>query len=134
MNPAYLRHRAEIIGILDERKYPYWFVESQISEGKIALLSNDTAIIGVERRVYPGGYEELHGMFAAGAMDGILELIDEAVAAAEMTGLDGASIASVPAWGRVLKSRGFVPHQLTITKELAIGGCHRVIIEQDDQC
>ena len=118
---AYTRHRAEIIGILDQRKYPHWWLEREISEGRIGLLHNDTAIIGVERRVYPGGYEELHGMFAAGEMAGILELIDEAVAAAAITGLDGASIASTPAWGRVLKSRGFVPHQLTITKELGDG-------------
>lgn len=118
MNPAYLRHRAEIIGLLDERKFPHWWLESEISEGRIALMHNDTAIIGVERKAYPGGYQELHGMFAAGDMDGVLSLIDEAVEAARMAGLDGASIASTAAWGRILKSRGFVPHQLTITKEL----------------
>lgn len=118
MNPAYLRHRAEIISILDERKFPHWWVESEISAGRIALMHNDTAIIGVERKAYPGGYQELHGMFAAGDMDGVLSLIDEAVEAARMAGLDGASIASTAAWGRILKSRGFVPHQLTITKEL----------------
>ena len=118
MNPAYLRHRAEIIGILDERKYPHWWVESQISKGRIALLSNDTAIIGVERKEYPGGYTELHGMFAAGDMAGVLELIDAAIEAARLQGMDGATIASTQAWARVLKSRGFVPNQLTITKEL----------------
>ena len=118
MTPTYLRHRAEIIGILDERKWPEWWLENEIGEGRIALLSNETAIIGVERKIYPGGYEELHGMFAAGDMNGILELIDQAVAAAEMQGLDGATIASKPAWARILKSRGIVPDQLTITKEL----------------
>lgn len=118
MTPAYLRHRAEILGILDERKWPQWWLENEISAGRIALLDNDTAIIGVERKIYPGGYEELHGMFAAGEMDGVLELIDQAVEAAEMQGLDGASIASKPAWARILKSRGFLPDQLTITKEL----------------
>ena len=121
MTPAYIKHRAEIIGILDERKWPYHWLERMIAEGKIALLSNETAIIGVERKVYPGGYEELHGMFAAGDMGGILELIDQAVAAAELQGLDGATIASKPAWARILKSRGFVPDQLTITKELNHG-------------
>jgi len=121
MTPAYIRHRAEINGILDQRKWPYHWLERMIAEGKIALLSNETAIIGVERKIYPGGYEELHGMFAAGEMDGILELIDQAVAAAELQGLDGATIASKPAWARILKSRGFVPDQLTITKELNHG-------------
>ena len=118
MTPAYIRHRAEILSILDERKWPHWWLENEISNGRIALLSNDTAIIGVERKVYPGGYEELHGMFAAGDMNGVLELIDQAVDAAKLQGMDGASIASKPAWARILKSRGFVPDQLTITREL----------------
>lgn len=121
MTPGYLRHRAEIIAILDERKHPHWWVENEISEGRIALLESDTAIIGVEKKVYPGGYIELHGMFAAGDMDGVLELIDHAVEAAQLQGMDGATIASSPAWGRILKTRGFVPRQLTVTKELADG-------------
>lgn len=119
MTPAYLRHRAEIAGMLDERRYPIEWVEAQISEGRIALLDNATSIIGVERREYPGGLVELHGMFAAGDMAGILELIDAAVLSARQHGFDCAAISSKPAWGRILKSRGFVPHQLTIVKDLA---------------
>jgi hypothetical protein len=117
-NDAYLRHRAEIIGILDERKWPYHWLERMIAEGHIALMSNDTAIIGVERKVYPGGLEELHGVFAAGDMDGILELIDAAVAAATLQGMDEATISSRPGWQRALKSRGFELNQVTITKSL----------------
>lgn len=104
--------------MLDERKYPHWWVENEISEGRIALIDNDTAIIGVEKKVYPGGYVELHGMFAAGELDGILELIDAAVQVAEAQGMDGATISSREGWARILKSRGFVPQQLTIAKEL----------------
>lgn len=117
MTPAYIKHRAEIIGILDERKFPHWWVENEISEGRIALLDNDTAIIAVEKKVYPGGYVELHGMFAAGELDGILELIDAAVEVAQAQGMDGATISSREGWARILKSQGFVPQQLTITKE-----------------
>lgn len=106
--------------MLDERRWPLWWIEGEISAGRIGLLANDTAIIGVERREYPGGLAELHGMFAAGEMAGILELIDQAVLTAE--GFDCAAISSKPAWGRILKSRGFVPHQLTIVKNLATGG------------
>lgn len=118
MTPAYLRHRAEIAGMLDERRWPLWWVEGEISAGRIALLANDTSIIGVERREYPGGLIELHGMFAAGEMAGILELIDAAVLVAQQQGMDCAAISSAPAWGRILKSRGFAPHQLTIVKDL----------------
>ena len=120
-NDAYLRHRAEIAGILDERRFPLWWVESQISEGRIALMSNDTAIIGVERREYPGGLIELHGMFAAGDMAGVLELIDQAVEAARLAGCDVASIDSKAGWSRVLKSRGFVPAKTLIEKDLHYG-------------
>lgn len=107
--------------MIDERRWPLWWLEQQISEGRIALLDNDTAIIGVERREYPGGLVELHGMFAAGDMAGILELIDAAVLVARQRGMDCAAISSKPAWGRILKSRGFEPHQLTIVKDLSDG-------------
>jgi len=118
MTPGYLRHRQEVASILDPRKWPVEWLEGEISEGRIAILENDTAIIGVEKKVYPGGYVELHGMFAAGELNGILELIDAAVQVAEAQGMDGATISSREGWARILKSRGFVPQQLTITKEL----------------
>lgn len=118
---SFLGHREEIAGMLDQRRYPLAWVEQQISEGRIALLENETSIIGVERREYPGGLIELHGMFAAGEMGGILGLIDAAVLVARQQGMDCAAISSVPAWGRILKSRGFEPHQLTIVKDLNDG-------------
>jgi hypothetical protein len=121
MTPAYIEHRAEIAGMLNERRYPLWWVEAQISEGRIALLSNDTAIIGVERREYPGGLVELHGMFAAGDMAGVLELIDEACEAGKLAGCDVASIDSKPAWQRILKDKGFRPVKTLIEKDLAHG-------------
>lgn len=116
---AYTRHRAEIIQMLDQRKWPHWWLENAISEGSIGILHNDTAIIGVERKVYPGGYEELHGLFAAGELAGVLELIDAACEAAKMQGMDGAAISSREGWARILKDRGFTPYQTTIVKELA---------------
>lgn len=121
MTPGYLRHRAQIIGMLDDRRWPYWWVENEISEGRITLLESETAVIGVEKKSYPGGLVELHGMFAAGELDGILELIDHAVEAARLQGCDAAAISSRPAWVRLLKSRGFEPHQQTIVKDLRNG-------------
>lgn len=118
---AYLRHRAEIAGMLDERRYPLWWVESQISAGAIALLHNDGAVIGVERKHYPGGLVELHGMFAAGDLEAILELIDLACAAGREAGCEVAAISSRPGWARILKERGFEPHQTMIVKDLSDG-------------
>lgn len=116
MTPGYLRHRAEIIGMLDERRFPYWWVENEISEGRIALLENETAIIGVEKKVYPGGLVELHAMFAAGDLDGIRELEALACEAARMQGCDVTAIESRPGWERVFPD--YRKEQVRIVKEL----------------
>ena len=115
---AYVDYRNDIVAMLDERFYPYWWVEQQINAGAIGLMENDRAIIGVECREYPGGAVELHGMFAAGDISGILELIDEACEAARLSGCTIATISSRPGWAKVLKSRGFEMRQQVITKEL----------------
>ena len=115
---AFERHRAEIAAILDERYYPLPWLEAEIAAGRIGLMHNDTAIIGIERRHYPGGAIELHGMFAAGRLLGILELIDLAVEAARLSGCTVAAIDSRPGWAVVLKTRGFVRDRLRIVCEL----------------
>lgn len=115
---AFSRHYGEIAGMLDERFYPIQWVHSQVWSGAIGTLANDTAIIGFEIKTYPGGARELHGMFAAGALDGITALIDDAIAVAREQDCDVATISSREGWGRVLESRGFAPHQITIMKEL----------------
>lgn len=115
---AYTDYRDDIIGMLDERFYPYWWVEQQISAGAIGLMENDTAIIGVERKEYPGGAVELHGLFAAGELNGILELIDAACEAGRISGCTVATISSRPGWAKILKSRGFEMRQQMIMREL----------------
>ena len=115
---AYLRHRQEIEGLLDPRFYPLEWVDKRVWTGAIRTMSNDTAIIGFEVKDYPGGARELHGMFAAGDLDGILALIDECEAFARSLHCTVATIESRSGWARVLKSRGYAPHQLRIQKEL----------------
>ncbi len=117
---AYLRHRAEIAKMLDERFWPLWWVESQISEGNIDLLWNDTAIIGFEVRKYPGGARELHGMFAAGQVDGIDELVDAACEVARGIGAF-AAIDSRPGWARRYKNKGFRVDRVRIVKDMGDG-------------
>ncbi len=116
-----MRFRAEIEAMLDQRKWPMAWVDQQIATGRIAIHENATALIGVEVREYPGGLMELHGMFAAGDMAGIMELIDETIAAARLAGCDTAAISSRPGWAKALKGRGFQVEQVTITKELNDG-------------
>jgi hypothetical protein len=116
-----MKWRADLSATIDPRKWPLEWIEARVAEGSITLLENDTAVIGVERRHYPGGLIELHGMFACGDLNGILELIDQACIAGRAAGCDVAVIASRPGWGRVLKSRGFEVEQQMIAKDLSHG-------------
>lgn len=118
---AYLRHRAEIVGILDERFYPHWWLEWRISTGQIDLLHNDKAVIGLEVRTYPGGARELHGLFAAGDKAAIRELIDIACEAGRQAGCTVAAIESRPGWSRELKDKGFTVDRVRIVKDLTHG-------------
>lgn len=118
MNNAYARHRDEIAGMLDERFYPLSWVDQQVASGAIRTMVNDGGFIGFEVKEYPSGAREAHGMFAVGDLDAILELIDQVEAYARSQGFIALTIASREGWAKVLKPRGFEPHQLTIMKEL----------------
>jgi len=110
--------RQQVRGLLDERFYPFEWVEAEIAEGRIATLMNETAIIGFEAKRYPGGATELHGLFAAGDLDGILDLIDQVCSLGTELGVTVAAIESRMGWQKVLKTRGFAPDRLRIVKEL----------------
>lgn len=112
------RFRDELAALLDPRLYPLAWVEEQIATGAIGLMANDTALIGVQIRRYPGGAKEIHAMFACGDLPGVLELADAACELGKRRGCERASVASREGWARALRSRGFVPHQLEIVKEL----------------
>lgn len=115
------RFREEVASLLDERFYPLAWVEAEIAEGRIAIMANETAIIGFEAKRYPGGATEVHGLFAAGDLGGILPLIDDVCSLSKELGVTVAAIESRSAWQRVLKSRGFVPDRVRIVKELSDG-------------
>lgn len=114
----YLEHRDEIAGLCDPRFYPVEWIDRQVWTGKIRIMSNETSIIGFELKHYPGGATEIHGMFAAGSLEGILPLIDRAEEFGRELGCTVATIASREGWAKVLKSRGYGPHQVTLIKEL----------------
>jgi hypothetical protein len=115
------RFRAEVAGLLDERFYPFAWVENEIAAGRIAILVNDTAIIGFEAKRYPGGASEIHGLFAAGDMPGVLALIDEVCSLGRELGVTVAAIESRAGWERLLKGKGFVRDKVRIVKELNDG-------------
>lgn len=117
MIDAYLRHRAEIASILDERFYPLGWVEQEIAAGRIDLLHSNTAIIGIQLRTYPGGARELHGMFAAGDKAGIKELVKQALELGRAAGCTVAAIESRSGWEREFRDLGFAKDRVRIVKE-----------------
>lgn len=85
------------------------------------MLGNDRAVIGVERREYPGGLVELHGMFAAGDKREVRQLVVEACEAARLAGCHVAAIESRAGWLREFRDLGFRVDQVRIVKDLGNG-------------
>ena len=115
---AYQRHREAIASLADPRFYPIGWIDREVWNGNIRTLSNDTSIIGFQIKTYPGGAKELHGMFAAGDLAGVIELVAEAEEFGRALKCDVATIESAEGWKRIMASKGYRPHQLRIVKEL----------------
>lgn len=112
------RFREQVEALIDPKFYPLEWVEARIADGTIALLENETALLGVEKRIYPGGAVELHAMFAAGDLDGIKDLCATACAAGAADGCDIASVESRPGWQRALKDMDFETDRVRLVKGL----------------
>ena len=115
---AYSSRRAEIEPLLDARCYTIDWLDVQILNDAARVFASDDAVIVVTLKQYPAGAVELHGLVAAGELAAILLLIDEAEEWARAGGVTFASIASREGWGRVLKSRQYVVHQVELRKDL----------------
>lgn len=114
----YQRHRDEIEGLLDPRCYSIEWLDGELLNQRALAFGRNDAVIVITVKVYPMGAVELHGLVAAGALEGILALIEEAESWGRAHGCDFACIASRPGWQRVLKDRGYEPHQIELRKEL----------------
>ncbi len=118
MRTDYLRYRDAFREALDPRLYPIEHLDGLMSSGAAELLATDRAAIIFEIRTYPSGARELHGLIAAGDLADIVErLIPEAEHRAKERGCIGAVIESRAGWARLLKSRGYRPHQIAVRKE-----------------
>lgn len=115
---AYLRHRAEIEALLDPRLYRIEWLDEQVATHSVGCMGNDRGVIVFEVKHYPTGAMDVHGLVAAGELEAILGLIEEAENWARDVGCVGALIASRPGWARVLKSRGYESHQVSVRKVL----------------
>lgn len=115
---AYQRHRGEIGALLDPRCYTIEWLDQQLASQCAMAFGDDKAVIVVSWKVYPTGTTELHGLVAAGALESVLWLIEEAESWGRGHGFTFSCIASRPGWQRVLKDRGYAVHQTELRKDL----------------
>ena len=115
---AYFRHRDEIAALLDPALYTIEWVDLQVASGRVQAIGNDRAVILVEIKEYPAGGLEVHGMAAAGDLDAILPLIEQAENWGRSLGCVYGSIASREGWARVMAPHGYEVTQVTIRKVL----------------
>lgn len=118
MLAAYLRHRDEIAALLDPRLYSIEWLDREVATNSVGVMGDERGVIVFEIKHYPTGAMDVHGLVAAGELEAILGLIEQCENWARDHGCIGALIASRPGWARVLKSRGYEPHQVSVRKEL----------------
>lgn len=138
MTPGYLRHRAQIIGmldeqvatynrwrrafaeVLDERYYPLTWLDEQVVTGAVKVWGCDNAAIIAELKRYPGWAIDVHGLVAAGDLGGIKNLIGLAEEWGRENGAIAGLVESRLGWMRELKSSGYFPHQVCLRKEFVV--------------
>lgn len=114
----YKAHRDEIASLLDPRCHTIDWLDTQLLSGDVLAFGNATSVIIITVKAYPAGATELHGLAAAGELDGILALIEEAEKWGARAGITFAVISSRPGWSKVLKSKGYAVHQVEVRKDL----------------
>lgn len=115
---SYEDWRGRFLEAADEELYPGAFLDWLLDSGQARFWENDRAAIIAEMRSYPSGVLEVHGTVAAGEIDAIKTLIPLAEDWGRSLGATRASIASHPAWARIMREQGYEPMQLTIAKVL----------------
>jgi len=115
---GYLKWRASFSLAVDKRFYPEDWLDFEVLEGRARFWHNDTAAIVATLKEYPTGAKAVHGLVAAGDLEGIQALIPFAERWGRSEGCIVGEIESHPAWARLMKKAGYEPHQLCLRKEL----------------
>lgn len=113
---TYADWRGRFLEAVDESLHPAWWIDHMVERGGWRFWGNDRAAILAEIKNYPSGVKEVHGVVAAGELDAIKALIVNAEDWGRSRGATRASIASSPAWARLLPE--YEVEQVTIVKEL----------------
>lgn len=116
--PAYQRFREQFADALDERTHTIEWLDSQIHNNIFRFWSNETSAIIAKIERYPTGALEVHGMLAAGDIEGVVELIPLAEEWGRSLGAIIGGISSHPAWAKIMKTHGYEPSQTVLRKDL----------------
>jgi hypothetical protein len=115
---TYALWRDRLLEGVDEALYPAAWLDLMVGNGTFRCWASDDAAIIAAIKNYPSGAREVHGMVAAGDIDAIKSLVPFAEQWGREHGATRATIASHPAWSRLMRNAGYEPEQLQITKEL----------------
>lgn len=118
MNPDYLRFRGRIAQALDPRLHPIEWLDAQVWAGFAKVWASDDACLLTELKVYPTGAFEVHAMVAAGSLEGIDALREQAEEWGREMGAFCASCSSRKGWRRKLARHGYEVHQVYMRKAL----------------
>lgn len=115
---SYSDWRERFLEAVDQSLYPAAWLDQRVADGSAGLLESESAACLLEINTFPSGAREVHCLVAAGEVGAIRALAPEAERIGRELGCVRASIASSPAWARIMKSDGYAPHQLLIVKDL----------------
>lgn len=114
----YVSFRPELCKAFDPRCYSIEWLDGQVFSGRFQLWACPEAVLVTEVKMYPTGARDLHGMIAAGSLEGISRMRERSEDWARGEGVEFASAASRPGWARVLERHGYALHQVELRKEL----------------
>lgn len=103
---------------MDRRFYTPEWLRSQVWAGAVKFWSSANAAITAELRTYPTGAVAVHGLYATGALTGVLKLIPLAEAWGKANGASFAFVDSREAWRTLLEPYGYDPYKTCVLKEL----------------
>ena len=115
---GYLLFKPAFEQAMDPMLYPPGCLDGAILDGTARFWRNETAAIVATIKTYPSGAKAVHGLIAAGDLEGITKLIPLAEQWGRDEGCIYGEIESRPEWARVMKGAGYFPSQLMLRKVL----------------
>lgn len=116
--PDYVRFRDQFEAAMDPRFYSIFWLDDQIRYNKFRLWASEGAAIIAEIKTYPTGAREVAIFVAAGSPPEIVKFTDAVEAWGRANGAIRGDVTSHPAWGRLLKDRGYEMIQTVLKREL----------------